>query len=92
MNNEHESDLTIPYVKVGDYYLPNFEFPPDAGDIGFWGRRRRTYHKTWYEKSASPMCDELSKLLSPHTQAARTAFYFPMNAKSCWIFFLPKVT
>ena len=43
MNNERESDLTIPYVKVGDYYLPNFSLPPDAGDIGFWGRRRREF-------------------------------------------------
>ena len=41
MNNERESDLTIPYVKIGDYYFPNFALPPDAGDIGFWGRRRR---------------------------------------------------
>ena len=43
MNQEYQSDLTIPYVKVGDYYLPNFELPPDAGDIGFWGRRRREF-------------------------------------------------
>ena len=43
MNKEHESDLTIPYVKVGDYYLPNIALPPDAGDIGFWGRRRKEF-------------------------------------------------
>lgn len=43
MNNEHESVLTIPYVKVGDYYFPNFALPPDAGDIGFWGRRRKEF-------------------------------------------------
>ena len=43
MNNERESDLTIPYVKVGDYYLPNFSLPPYAGDIGFWGRRCREF-------------------------------------------------
>ena len=43
MNNERESDLTIPYVKVGDYFFPNFALPPDAGDIGFWGRRRREF-------------------------------------------------
>lgn len=43
MNNEHESVLTIPYVKVGDYYFPNFSLPPDAGDIGFWGRRRKEF-------------------------------------------------
>ena len=43
MNKEHESDLTIPYVKVGDYYLPNIALPPDAGDIGFWGRRRKDF-------------------------------------------------
>ena len=28
MNNDHESTLTIPYVKVGDYYFPNFTLPP----------------------------------------------------------------
>ncbi len=43
MNKEHESNLTIPYVKVGDYYLPNFALPPDTGDIGFWGRRRKDF-------------------------------------------------
>ena len=43
MNNERESDLTIPYVKVGDYYFPNFTLPPDAGDIGIWGRRRKEF-------------------------------------------------
>ena len=43
MNNEHKSNLTIPYVKVGDYYFPNFTLPPDAGDIGFWGRRRKEF-------------------------------------------------
>ncbi|MBP3541999.1 MAG: TnpV protein [Clostridia bacterium] len=43
MNKEHESDLTIPYVKVGDYYLPNIALPPDVGDIGFWGRRRKDF-------------------------------------------------
>ena len=35
MNKEHESDLNIPYVKVGDFYFPNFALPPDASDIGF---------------------------------------------------------
>lgn len=43
MNNEHESNMIIPYVKVGDYYFPNITLPPDAGDIGFWGRRRREF-------------------------------------------------
>jgi len=43
MNDRNESDLTIPYVKVGDYYFPSFALPPDAGDIGFWGRRRKEF-------------------------------------------------
>ena len=43
MNQEYQSDLSIPYVKVGDYYFPNFELPPDSGDIGFWGRRRKEF-------------------------------------------------
>lgn len=40
---KHNPELTIPYVKVGDYYLPNFELPPPVGDIGFYGRLRRKY-------------------------------------------------
>ena len=43
MSNQNESNLTIPYVKVGDYYFPNLSLPPDAGDIGFWGRRRKEF-------------------------------------------------
>ena len=43
MNNQNESALTIPYVKVGDYYFPNLSLPPDAGVIGFWGRRRKEF-------------------------------------------------
>ena len=43
MSNQNESNLTIPYVKVGDYYFPNLSLPPDVGDIGFWGRRRREF-------------------------------------------------
>ena len=43
MSNQNEHDLTFPYVKVGDYYFPNFALPPEAGDIGFWGRRRREF-------------------------------------------------
>ena len=30
-------------MKVGDYYFPNFTLLPDAGDIGFQGRRRREF-------------------------------------------------
>ena len=43
MSNQNESYLTIPYVRVGDYYFPNLSLPPDGGDIGFWGRRRREF-------------------------------------------------
>ena len=43
MNKEHGSNMIIPYVKVGEYYFPNFALPPDAGDIGFWDRRRRAF-------------------------------------------------
>ena len=34
MKQEHESDLTISYTRIGDYYFPNIALPPDAGDIG----------------------------------------------------------
>ena len=40
---KHESDLTISYTKIGDYYFPNIALPPDAGDIGIWGRRRKEF-------------------------------------------------
>ena len=43
MNQENKVDPTIPYVRNGDYYFPAIALPPDAGDIGFWGRRRRDY-------------------------------------------------
>ena len=43
MNQEYKSDQTIPYVRNGDYYFPDLALPPDVGDIGFWGRRRRDY-------------------------------------------------
>ena len=43
MNQEHKSDQTIPYVRNGDYCFPDLALPPDVGDIGFWGRRRRDY-------------------------------------------------
>lgn len=36
-----KSEMTLPYVKVGDYYYPNFAVPPPVGDIGFYGRLRR---------------------------------------------------
>ena len=43
MNQENKSDQTIPYVRNGDYYFPAIALPPDVGEIGFWGRRRRDY-------------------------------------------------
>lgn len=43
MNQENKSEQIIPYVRDGDYYLPDLALPPDVGDIGFWGRRRREY-------------------------------------------------
>ena len=43
MKQEHESDMNISYTKIGDYYFPNIALPPDAGDIGIWGRRRREF-------------------------------------------------
>ena len=36
-----KSEMTLPYVKVGDYYYPNFAVPPPVGDIGYYGRLRR---------------------------------------------------
>ena len=43
MNQENKVDPTIHYVRNGDYYFPAIALPPDVGDIGFWGRRRRDY-------------------------------------------------
>ena len=36
-----KSEMTLSYVKVGDYYYPNFAVPPPVGDIGYYGRLRR---------------------------------------------------
>ena len=40
---KHDHDLTISYTKIGDYYFPSIALPPDAGDIGIWGRRRKEF-------------------------------------------------
>ena len=42
-NMKHDHDLTISYTKIGDYYFPSIALPPDAGDIGIWGRRRKEF-------------------------------------------------
>ena len=56
MNNQNESALTIPYVKVGDYYFPNLSLPPDAGDIGFWGRRRKEFLREHRPVTSTSWC------------------------------------
>lgn len=43
MNKERKADLTMPCVKIGDYCFPNIALPPDAGYIGFWGRRHKEF-------------------------------------------------
>ncbi len=72
MNKEHESDLNIPYVKVGDYYLLDFALSPDASDIGFWGRRRREFLQEHRPITFNQMVlsGELFKYLSQFNQVA----------------------
>ena len=45
MKQEYQSDLNISYTKIGDYYFPNLALPPDVGDIGLWGRRRKEFQR-----------------------------------------------
>ncbi len=72
MNKEHESDLNIPYVKVGDYCFPNFAFPPDASDISFWARRRRAFLREHRPITFNQMVlsGELFKYLAQFNQEA----------------------
>ena len=72
MNNDHESTLTISYVKVGDYYFPNFTLPPDTGDIGFWGRRRKEFLREHRPITFNPvvLSGELFKYLALFNQEA----------------------
>ena len=72
MKQEHESDLTISYTKIGDYYFPNIALPPDAGDIGIWGRRRKEFlrkHRPILFNEL-PLTGELSKHLIRVNQEA----------------------
>ena len=72
MNNQNESALPIPYVKDGDYYFPNLSFPPDDGDIGFWGRRRREFLQEHRPVTFNQLVlsGELFKYLALFTQEA----------------------
>ena len=35
----------ITYVKIGDYYIPDWKLPEEARPIGRWGRMHRDYLK-----------------------------------------------
>ena len=37
--------MKIEYTKVGDYYLPNLDYPEEARPIGCWGMLRKEYMK-----------------------------------------------
>ena len=37
--------MKIEYTKVGDYYLPNLDYPEEARPIGCWGMLRKEYLK-----------------------------------------------
>ena len=45
MNNTDTQLVEIPYMKVGDYYLPIITYPDADRSIGYWGRMRRDYLK-----------------------------------------------
>ncbi len=40
---EHIKENGIDYVLVGDYYIPQLEFPKADRPIGRWGRMRKRY-------------------------------------------------
>lgn len=35
----------ITYIKVGDYYIPDWKLPEETHPIGRWGRMHRDYLK-----------------------------------------------
>ncbi|MDO5546102.1 MAG: TnpV protein [Eubacteriales bacterium] len=35
--------MEIPYIRVGDYYIPNLDLPQETRPIGKWGRMHRDY-------------------------------------------------
>ena len=37
--------MNIPYIRSGDYYIPDLKLPEESGPIGKWGRMHRDYLK-----------------------------------------------
>jgi hypothetical protein len=43
--HQKEKNTDIPYIRSGDYYIPNLELPEETRSIGKWGRMHREYLK-----------------------------------------------
>lgn len=69
MNKEHESDLTIPYVKVGDYYLPNIALSPDAAAAAS-ARLQKSYGKHYNAQLVRESQQDVASWLGESTQPA----------------------
>lgn len=39
--------MSIQYIRVGDYYIPDLELPQETRPIGKWGRMHRDYLKEY---------------------------------------------
>ena len=40
--------MNIPYIRSGDYFIPDLKLPEEIGPIGKWGRMHRDYLKEYH--------------------------------------------
>ena len=40
--------MNIPYIRSGDYFIPDLKLPEDTRPIGKWGRMHRDYLKEYH--------------------------------------------
>ena len=40
--------MSIPYIRSGDYFIPNLKLPEESRPIGKWGRKHRDYLKEYH--------------------------------------------
>ena len=40
--------MSIPYIRSGDYFVPDLKLPGEARPIGKWGRMHRDYLKEYH--------------------------------------------
>ena len=40
--------MNIPYIRSGDYFIPDLKLPEETRPIGKWGRMRRDYLEEYH--------------------------------------------